>query len=505
MAGDYVIGVDQGTSSTKALLIDRDGAVVADASRPIAVAHPEPGWVEQDPAAMVANVTACVEEVLAKTNTDAKRVAALGLDNHTETLVLWRKDTGEPVHPAIVWQCRRSAGECEALDNEKNRRFVRARCGLDLDPTFTATKLLWVCRNRPDIAEGLSDGSILFGTVDCWLVWQLTGGQAYVTEPSNASRTMLFRIDELAWDPELMELFHVRIAERPDVLPSTGPFGVCAAERFGAEIPLTGVLGDQQAALFGHGCHDEGELKSTYGTGAFVWMNAGPDYRPVDGAGYLQTVAWCLDRPTYAFEGFVMYAGAVLDWLVSQLGLADSAAEVAAKAERAGTSAGVALVPAFQGLASPWWAPNARAAVLGMSSATRGEEICHAALEAVCYQVRRVLDDMAEADVSRRGTVRVDGGLTRSEYLLQMQADILAMPVQRSEMEHTTPFGAGLLAGLGAGLWRDPAELKSLTGGGPVYRPRRQSAAGWSARYDDWCRAVDCVLSWPSDRTGRES
>ena len=502
MTGDYVIGVDQGTSSTKALLIDREGRVAAEADRPIAVSHPQPGWVEQDPAAMVRNVIACVREVLEKTGLDAKRVAALGLDNHTETLVLWRKDTGEAVHPAIVWQCRRSTAESESLDTEANRRLIRQRSGLDLDPTFTATKLLWVCRNRPEIAEGLRAGSILFGTVDCWLVWQLTGGRSYVTEASNASRTMLFRIDELTWDPDLLELFHLQIAELPDLRPSNGPFGVCQAEKFGAEIPITGVLGDQQAALFGHGCLSEGEFKSTYGTGAFVWMNAGHDYRPVEGAGYLQTVAWSLDRPTYALEGFVMYAGAVLDWLVDDLALAKSAAEVAAKAQSAGTSAGVALVPAFQGLASPWWAPNARAALLGMSSSTGAAEVCHAALESVCFQVRRVLEDMAGADVRPSGTVRTDGGLTRSEYLLQMQADILGMPVQRAEMEHVTPYGVGLLAGLGAGLWSEPSALKALTSSGPVYTAHPRISADWSERYGAWCRAVDCVLSWSSERIG---
>ena len=502
MTADYVIGIDQGTSSTKALLIDRDGTVAAGADRPIALAHPHPGWVEQDPAAMVRNVVDCVREVLDKTGTDARRVAALGLDNHTETLVLWRKDTGEAVHPAIVWQCRRSTAESKMHDSTANRSLIRRRTGLDLDPTFTATKLLWVCRKRPEIAEGLRDGSILFGTVDCWLVWRLTGGRTYATEASNASRTMLFRIDEMAWDPDLFDLFHLDVGALPDVCPSTGPFGACDASRFGAEIPITGVLGDQQAALFGHGCFEQGEFKSTYGTGAFVWMNAGHDYRPVEGAGYLQTVAWSLERPTYALEGFVMYAGAVLDWLVGNLGLAESAADVAAKAEAAGTSAGVALVPAFQGLASPWWAPNARAAVLGMSSSTRAEEVCHAALESVCFQVRRVLEEMAGADVRPGGTVRADGGLTRSAYLLQMQADILGLPVQLAEMEHVTPYGVGLLAGLGAGLWSDTSALESLTRSGPIYRARSQASADWSQRYDAWCQAVECVLSWSSERNG---
>jgi glycerol kinase len=306
----------------------------------------------------------------------------------------------------------------------------------------------------------------------------------------------------MAWDPDLFELFQLQIAVLPELRPSNGPFGACEAERFGSEIPITGVLGDQQAALFGHGCLSEGEFKSTYGTGAFVWMNAGHDYRPVEGAGYLQTVAWSLERPTYALEGFVMSAGAVLDWLVDHLALANSAADVAAKAQSAGTSAGVALVPAFQGLASPWWAPNARAALLGMSSSTGAAEVCHAALESVCFQVRRVLEDMAGADVRPSGTVRTDGGLTRSEYLLQMQADILGMPVQRAEMEHVTPYGAGLLAGLGAGLWSEPSALKALTGSGPVYTAHPRTSADWSERYGAWCRAVDCVLSWSSERIG---
>jgi len=500
MTRDYVIGIDQGTSSTKALLIDHHGNLVAEASRPIDVSHPHPGWVEQDPAAMIRNATECVREILDKTDIGGKNVAALGLDNHTETLVLWSQDTGEAVHPAIVWQCRRSTAESEMLDSDANRSLIRKRTGLDLDPTFTATKLLWVCRNRPDIGEGLRDGSVLFGTVDCWLVWQLTGGRSYVTEPSNASRTMLFRIDHMAWDSDLFDLFDLKVSALPEVQQSTGPFGTCSADRFGAEIPITGVLGDQQAALFGHGCFEEGEFKSTYGTGAFVWMNAGPNYRPVEGAGYLQTVAWSLDHPTYALEGFVMYAGAVLDWLVSNLGLAKSAGDVAAKAKTAGTSSGISLVPAFQGLASPWWAPEARAAVLGMSSSTRAEEICHAALESICYQVRRVLDDMADANVRPSGTVRADGGLTRSDYLLQMQADILGLPVQRAAMDHITPYGAGLLAGLGAGLWEDTSALKSLIGGGPVYTPK--ASADWSRRYNAWSRAVECVLSWSKEHSG---
>ncbi len=496
MSSDYVIGVDQGTSGTKALLLDRDGSLVAEAERPIAVSHPQAGWVEQDPEDMLTNVVACVRDLLDRAQISGDRIAGLGLDNHTETLVLWDAGTGRPVHPAIVWQCRRSTPQSEEIDSGENRRLIRARTGLDLDPTFTATKLLWIFQNRPDLAEGLRAGKLLWGTVDCWLIWKLTGGACYATESSNASRTMLFNIADLTWDEDLMALFGLTLPRWPELRPSTGPFGTCRAELLGAEIPITGALGDQQASLFGHGCLQQGEFKSTYGTGAFVWMNAGHTYRPQEEVGYLQTVAWHLDRPTYALEGFVMSAGAVLDWLADNLGLGRDAAEIAAKAEQAGDSGGAILVPAFQGLASPWWAPNARAALMGMDSSTRDDQICHAALEAVCFQVRRVLEDMQGAEARPSGSVHVDGGLTRSAYLLQMQADILGLPVRRGEVEHLTPYGVGLLAGLGAGLWSDPGSLDSLTHGGSSFAPRPEACADWEVRYRNWCRAVELSLTW---------
>ncbi len=498
MSSDYVIGVDQGTSGTKALLLDRDGSLVAEAERPIAVSHPQAGWVEQNPEDMLSNVVACVRDLLDRAQISGDRIAGLGLDNHTETLVLWDAGTGRPVHPAIVWQCRRSTPQSEEIDSGDNRRLIRARTGLDLDPTFTATKLLWIFQNRPDLAEGLRAGKLLWGTVDCWLIWKLTGGACYATESSNASRTMLFNIADLAWDDDLMALFGLTLPRRPEVRPSTGPFGTCRGELLRAEIPITGALGDQQASLFGHGCLQRGQFKSTYGTGAFVWMNAGHTYRPQEQAGYLQTVAWHLDRSTYALEGFVMSAGAVLDWLADNLGLGRDAAEIAAKAEQAGDSGGTILVPAFQGLASPWWAPNARAALMGMDSSTRDDQVCHAALEAVCFQVRRVLEDMQGADVRPSGSVHVDGGLTRSAYLLQMQADILGLPVRRGAVEHLTPYGVGLLAGLGAGLWSDPSSLDSLTHGGSSFTPRAETRNAWEDRYRSWCRAVELSLTWPS-------
>ena len=496
VARDYVIGVDQGTSSTKALLLDRTGRVVAGAGRPIAVSHPEPGWVEQDPEAMVANVLECVREILDTSGVPAVSVAGLGIANHTESLVLWDRGSARPVHPAIVWQCRRSVAETRELDTADNRKLVRRRTGLDLDPTFTATKLRWVLRHRPEIAEGLETGRILWGTVDTWISWCLSGGAMYATDFGNASRTMLLDIARLDWDGELAELFGLDLGVRPELCSSGGVLGHCSAEHFGAEIPITALMGDQQASLFGHGCLDQGDVKSTYGTGAFVWINSGHEYRPMESSGCLQTIAWHVERPTYALEGFVMYAGAVLDWLVRHLGLCEDAGDVVRRAERAGTSSGIVLVPAFQGLASPWWKPEARAAILGLDSASGDGEVCHAALESVCFQVRRVLDDVAEALPLPHAALRVDGGLARSEYFLQMQSDILGLPIRRTGIEHLTPYGSALMAGVGAGLWEDVQNLDHVFRDGATLRPDPERADDWSARYRTWCRSVEQCLTW---------
>ena len=492
----WVIGVDQGTSSTKALLLDEQARVVAHAERPIAIEHPEPGWVEQDPEAMVDNIVVCIRELLQETGVAASAIAGLGIDNHTETLVLWDRTSGRAVHPAIVWQCRRSSAQAEALATPQIERLIRRRTGLDLDPTFTATKLAWVFRHRPDIAMGLRNGDILWGTVDSWLVWRLTGGKRYVSDYSNASRTMLFDIGALNWSPELAELFQLELSGFPELRPSRGMFGKCRPDLLGAEIPITGVLGDQQAALFGQGCVKPGELKCTYGTGAFVWMNAGHSFHGSETGEYLQTLAWYFEQPTYAMEGFVMYAGACLDWLVGHLGLCKNVVEVVNCARDSRGSRGVKLVPAFQGLGSPWWNPQARAAILDLSAESDKGSVCHAAMESVCFQVRRVLETMSNSTVTPSGTVRVDGGLTRSTYLLQLQADILGMPLEAAETEHATPYGSALIAGVGAELWSEDTACGIARRAGVRYEPRPAAREEWGERYRDWCRAVDHVVAW---------
>lgn len=494
-ATPIIIGIDQGTTNTKVLALDDGGNVLAEASRPIATSAPRPGWVEQDAETMVANVVACVRDVLAATKRRPENVAGIGIANQTETLIVWDKATGKPVLPAIVWQCRRGGEEIAPFHAPSTLALIRSRTGLDLDPTFTAAKLKWVFHNRADIADGLRKGDFLFGTVDTWLMWKLSGGEIYASEPGNASRTMLFDIDRLEWDQELIRLFGLDIARWPEVRRSNASFGATEPSLFGATIPITGAMGDQQAALFGLGCFDELQLKVTYGTGAFVWMNAGTTPRPSPAPGIIRTIAWQLDRPCYAYEGFVMYAGKILDWLALRLAPAGDGAAIAAAAERAGTSAGVLLVPAFQGLASPWWQPDLRAALLGMSEAASSDHVAHAGLEAVCYQIRAILDATGlKSTVAASPLIKVDGGMTRSQYFMQMQADILQLPLSPAAGS-ATPFGAGLMAGLGAGLWKTLDDIRPMIGGAGTIQPDRTTSAAYDATYRAWRQAIDMLIA----------
>lgn len=496
-----VLGVDQGTTNTKVVAVDPGGAVLAEASRPIASHAPELGWVEQDPEAMYRNVADCVREVLATTGRRTVDVLGLGVANQTETLVVWDGRSGKPLLPAIVWKCRRGSDEIQAVHEAGHATEIRRRTGLSLDPTFTAAKLAWVFANRPEIGDGLRRGDFLFGTVDCWLTWKLTDGAVYATDASNASRTMLCDIHAVGWDRELAGLFGLSLGRLPELRPSAGLFGRTAAGHFGAAIPITAALGDQQASLFGHGCFDAGEMKVTYGTGGFIWHNAGGriDTSGADD-GLIRTIAWQLDRPCYALEGFIMYAGAIFDWLASRLGLPGGGREVARRAEQAGSSGGVVLVPAFQGLAGPWWRPDAKAALFGMSEATEAGHICHAGLEALCYQVRVLLETIERATGGRVATVRVDGGPTRSAYLMQMQADTLQRPIAISGFDSMTPYGAALMAGLGAGLWSGIDELRRIAAGRQTVAPKPDAAAMWDDRYRDWLAATDAVIAMKSRR-----
>jgi glycerol kinase len=492
---DIVIGIDQGTTNTKVVAIDAQGRVLGQADRPIASASPQLGWVEQDPNAMLANIVACLREVMAKLGRGSEDLAGLGIANQTETLVIWDRRTGEPVLPAIVWKCRRGDAEIAPLRRDEVVTELRRKTGLDLDPTFTAAKLKWVAVNRPEIATRLASGDCLFGTVDCWLIWKLSSGATYATEPGNASRTMLLDIASADWDPDLATLFGLKLARLPELRRSAGYFGETAREFFGGAIPITAAMGDQQAALFGHGCFDPLQLKITYGTGAFLWVNAGADPAINATDGLIRTIAWSLGRPTYALEGFVMYAGAILDWLATRLGIAGGGAAVVREAQQAGTSDGVALVPAFQGLAAPWWRPEVRAGLIGMTEATSRSHLCHAGLEALCYQIRAVLEGVRRSTGQAIGAVRVDGGPTRSDYLMQMQADVLQHSLAASAFDSVTPFGAALMAGLGAGLWSSLDDLRPLVKPSKQIAPNPGVASRWDRGYADWLAASEALLA----------
>jgi glycerol kinase len=496
-----VIGIDQGTTNTKAVAVDGAGRLLHAAARPIATQAPQSGWVEQDPKQMLANVVACVRDVLAATGDSA--VAGLGIANQTETLVVWDRHTGEPVMPAIVWQCRRGDAEVRALRNDRTVALIRAKTGLDLDPTFTACKLKWLFHNCPAIADGLRRGDYLFGTVDCWLIWKLTDGRVHATDSSNAARTMLFDINRLAWDSELFALFDLSIHSLPEPRRSTGPFGHTGAAIFGQLIPITGALGDQQASLFGHGCFEPSAIKATYGTGAFIWLNAGnrPDVSAADGL--LRTVAWHLDEPCYALEGFVMYAGAALEWLAARLSIPAGGIGVVERAQEAGSSGGVILVPAFQGLAGPWWRPDARAALVGMTESTSVGHLCHAGLEAICFQVRTLLESIARSTGREIELLRVDGGPTRSVYLMQLQADILQRPLAVSAFDSVTPYGAALMAGLGGGVWQTLDQLRAAMPPAKIVTPDPAKTVRWHDAYRAWRATVDAILNLPSELRGK--
>jgi glycerol kinase len=502
--GPIIIGVDQGTTNTKAIAVNAAGEMLAQASRPIDSTAPRPGWVDQDAVAMFNNVVTCVRDVLAQLRRPLSDVIGLGIANQTETLIIWDGFSGAPVLPAMVWQCRRGEAEIAQLRHAHVAALLRQRTGLDLDPTFTAAKLAWVVKNHPDIGAGLRSGALLAGTVDCWLIWRLTGGKIYATEPGNASRTMLVSLESCMWDQELFDIFDLRLARQPDIGRSARSFGQTDPAIFGAAVPITAAMGDQQASLFGHGCFAEGDLKVTYGTGAFMWANAGQDLPLARPDGLIRTVAWDIGEPVYAIEGFVMSAGATLNWLARQLGLRGGEA-VVEQARGAGEGHAVQLVPAFQGLASPWWNADVRATLSGMTEATTVADICQAGLEAVCYQIRAVLDVMSEATGHRPAVVRADGGLSRSGELMQLQADCLMMPMQLASYESMTAYGVALMAGIGAGLWRGTEELRLLTGAGRAIDPRVAQGPRRETGYRAWLHAVDtAIVASANARQGRE-
>ncbi|KIE41426.1 glycerol kinase GlpK [Geobacter anodireducens] len=491
----FILALDQGTTSSRALVFDHDGNVLGLAQKEFRQIFPQPGLVEHDAEEIWASQVGVVVEAIARAGITAADIAAIGITNQRETTVVWDRRTGRPIHHAIVWQDRRTAGECDRLRAKGLEPTFRTRTGLVLDPYFSGTKLAWLLDNVPGARARAEAGELAFGTVDSWLVWNLTGGERHLTDASNASRTLLFNIHDGAWDPELLELLRIPPAILPEVVASSEVYGETAARFLAARIPICGIAGDQQAALFGQLCDRPGMVKNTYGTGCFMLMQTGE--RPVlSGRNLLTTVACRLgSRTEYALEGSVFVAGAAVQWLRDGLGIIRSSAEVETLAASVPDNGGVYLVPAFAGLGAPHWDPYARGALLGITRGTTAGHIARATLESIAFQTADLLEAMEADAATPLAELRVDGGATANNMLMQFQADLLGVPVVRPRVRETTALGAAYLAGLAAGYWRDRAEIGRLWQAEHTFEPAMDRGRAAELR-STWSRALERSQGW---------
>ncbi len=490
----YILAIDQGTTGSRALVVDRAGRVKADAYDEFPQIYPQPGWVEHDPEAIWVKTLSVVRRALAAAGLTPPQIAAIGITNQRETTVLWDRKTLRPVHNAVVWQCRRSAGICEKLKSDGLEGVFRERTGLLLDAYFSGTKVKWLLDEVQGLRARAELGEIAFGTIDSWLIAKLTAGRRHVTDYTNASRTLLFNIHERIWDPELLGVLDVPAALLPEVAPSAQVTGLTDATVFGAEVPIAGIVGDQQAALFGQACLDAGQAKNTYGTGCFLLLNVGAK-RVDPGQGLILTLA--CDRggkPCYALEGSIFIAGAVVQWLRDGLGLIGSAEESRVLAESVPDAQGVYLVPAFAGLGAPHWDMHARGGMLGITRGTTRAHVVRAALESIAYQTRDLVEAFRDAARTRFEELRVDGGACRNDFLMQFQADILGCAIDRSQHLESTAMGAAFLAGLTVGFWESDEEVSRLRRSDKVFTPTID-AGERERRYKGWKEAVERVKS----------
>lgn len=455
----YIMALDLGTTSCRCIIFDKNGRICSAAQKEFTQYFPQPGWVEHDAEEIWATQTGLMYEAMSKIDITINEIAGIGITNQRETTVLWDKETGRPVHKAIVWQCRRTAGYCDELKNLGMAEFFRSKTGLVLDAYFSATKLRWLLDNVTGARERAEKGKLLFGTVDSWIIWKLTGGKVHVTDYSNASRTMLFNIHTLKWDEEILRVLKIPQQILPEVKPSSHVYGYTDSKLFGREVPIAGAGGDQQCALFGQTCFKRGEVKNTYGTGGFMLMNTGTV--PVNSHnGLVTTIAWGVDdKVEYALEGSIFVAGAAVQWLRDELGLIRNAAESEVLAKSVPDANGCYVVPAFVGLGAPYWDQYARGAIVGLTRGVNRSHIVRATLESIAYQVNDVLMAMQEDSGMPITSLRVDGGACDNDFLMQFQADILNTSVVRPYCIETTAMGAAYLAGLAVGYWRSKEEI----------------------------------------------
>ena len=494
----YMMALDSGTTSNRCILFDRAGRIVSVAQREFTQYFPQPGWVEHDANEIWATLLGVAVEAMQMAGAAAADIAAIGITNQRETTIVWDKATGEPVHHAIVWQCRRTSEYCDELRARGLTARFREKTGLVLDAYFSATKLHWLLENVPGVRERAAKGELLFGTVETWLIWKLTGGRAHVTDYSNASRTMLFNINTLDWDEEILAELNIPRSMLPKPLPSSGLFGTTDPSLLGGEIPITGAAGDQQAALFGQTCFQPGEAKNTYGTGCFLLMNTGE--KPVFSQnGLVTTIAWGLgEKVTYALEGSIFVAGAAIQWLRDEMKLIANAAESEAVAQEVTDTNGCYVVPAFTGLGAPYWDQYARGAIVGLTRGCNRAHIVRATLDSLTYQTYDVLNAMRADSGIALASLKVDGGASANNYLMQTQADVIGAPVLRPTCVESTAMGAAYLAGLAVGFWRDQAEIRRIWAVDRTFEPQLD-AKSRDARLHGWHRAVQRAFDWAKE------
>ena len=496
MEKKYILALDQGTTSSRAIIFDKAGSIVKTAQKEFTQIYPKAGWVEHDPMEIWGTQSGVAREVLETAGISPSEIAAIGITNQRETTVVWDKTTGKPVYNAIVWQCRRTASICDGLKADGHEEYIRANTGLVVDAYFSGTKVKWILDNVEGAREKAEAGDLLFGTVDSWLIWNLTRGKNHVTDYTNASRTMLYNIAELKWDDKILEAMNVPASMLPEVKPSSEVYGVTDPGTFGgAEIPIAGIAGDQQAALFGQACYDEGMVKNTYGTGCFMLMNTGEKMVPSKN-GLLTTIAWGLDgKVEYALEGSIFMAGASVQWLRDEMKLINDAKDSEYFATQVDDTNGVYMVPAFAGLGAPYWDMYARGTMVGLTRGANRNHIIRATLESIAYQTRDVIDAMQADSGIELSELKVDGGATANNFLMQFQSDILGVDVARPVVAETTALGAAYLAGLAVKFWDSKEQIAKNWAVDQTFKNEIPKVKR-DELYNGWQRAVERSKAW---------
>ena len=492
----YIVALDQGTTSSRTIILDHDANIVSIVQREFTQIYPKAGWVEHDPLEIFATQSSTLVEAFAKAEIPTDEIAAIGITNQRETTIVWNKETGKPVYNAIVWQCRRTADACEELKNDGLEDYIRENTGLVIDPYFSATKIKWILDNVEGACEDAKAGKLLFGTVDTWLIWKMTQGRVHVTDYTNASRTMIFNINTLQWDDKLLKIMGIPRSMMPEVKSSSEVYGkMNLGGKGGTRIPISGIAGDQQAALYGHMCVNQGQAKSTYGTGCFLLMNTGQE--KVNSKNGLLTTIACGPRGevSYALEGAVFMAGASVQWLRDEMKLLNDVKDSEYFATKVSSSNGVYVVPAFTGLGAPYWDAYARGTIVGLTRGCGANHIIRATLESIAYQTRDVIDAMQVDSGIKLSSLRVDGGAVANNFLMQFQADVLDVTVQRPKETEATALGAAYLAGLAVGFWDSLDELKGKAEVDRSFKAH-QDENKRNKRYRGWKRAVKCAQLW---------